>query len=54
MAEPPNPHDVFRIKKTYTFNEAIEFMKMMDKYPTKRTIKWVKADTKEPVVIGYN
>ena len=41
-------------KKTYTFNEAIEYMKERDKYPTKRPISWVNVKTGKPVIIGYN
>lgn len=54
MADPFNPHDVDRLKTTYTLIEAIDLMKMLDKYPTTKTIRWVNHETKEPVAIGYN
>ena len=40
---------------SYTFDEAIELMKRLDKMPTpKRSITWVDAHTGKPVAIGYN
>lgn len=47
------PSESFRVKTTYTFNEAIEYMKHRDRYPTRETIQWVNAKTGEPVSIGY-
>ena len=44
----------FEIGKFYTFNEAIEYMKLRDKYPTTKQIRWVNAKTGEPVSIGYS
>jgi len=56
MVKPFHPLDVDRVYNTYTFNEAIEFMKMLDKYPTHPTksVRWVNSKTKKPVIIGYN
>lgn len=39
--------------KIFSFNEAIEFMKYIDKQPTGHTINWVNAKTGKPVAIGY-
>lgn len=49
------PQDLIRVKATYTFNEAIEYMKMKDKQPTKigETIRWINVKTGKEVVIGY-
>jgi len=52
--------DINRIKtesygKTYTFDEAIEYMKMLDSFPTgDNSVNWVNARTGQPVAIGYN
>lgn len=43
-----------RVKRTYTLDEAVELMKVLDKFPTRERIKWVNAKTGKPVVIGYN
>lgn len=47
------PYEVLRVKTTYTFNEAIEYMKERDRYPTTKSINWVNAKTGKPVSIGY-
>ena len=47
------PYEGLRVKTTYTFNEAIEYMKERDKYPTTKSINWVDAKTGKPVSIGY-
>lgn len=52
MAE-SEPYEGLRVKTTYTFNEAIEYMKELDRHPTTETINWVNAKTGEPVYIGY-
>ena len=39
--------------KTYTFNEAVEYMKMKDKEPTFYTIRWRNVRTGKEVIIGY-
>ena len=44
----------FRVKRVYTFNEAIDLMKALDKYPTGTQINWVSVKTGRPVAIGYN
>lgn len=42
--------------KTFTFNEAIDFMKVLDRMPTGtgRNLQWIDASTGKPVAIGYN
>jgi hypothetical protein len=42
--------------REYTFDEAIEAMKVLDTLPggNSSQLKWVKCNTKKPVVIGYN
>ena len=49
------PKDLTRVKTTYTFNEAVEYMKMKDKQPTKtgETTRWVNVKTGKEVIIGY-
>lgn len=50
------PKDLIRIKTTYTFAEAIKYMKMKDKQPTnlyEQTTHWVNVRTGKEVVIGY-
>jgi len=40
--------------KVFTFSEAIEIMKIADKFPTSNAdFNWVDAKTKKPVSIGY-
>lgn len=51
------PRDLISVKSTYTFNEAIEYMKRKDKQPTninKPPVRWVDVKTGREVVIGYN
>ncbi len=50
------PIDFIRVKTTYTFDEAIEYMKMKNKQPTKigETIIWTDVKTGKKVVIGCN
>jgi predicted HAD superfamily phosphohydrolase YqeG len=50
------PTDLIKIKTTYTFNEAIEYMKLRDKQPTKigEKIRWTDVKTGKQVIIGYN
>lgn len=43
-----------RTKTTYTFNEAIELMKLMDNEVTINPIQWVDTKTGKPVSIGYS
>lgn len=42
--------------RVFTFNEAIDFMKLLDTMPTGTgsSLQWVDAKTKKPVAIGYN
>jgi hypothetical protein len=42
--------------REYTFDEAIEAMKVLDTLPGGNTsqLNWIKSNTKKPVVIGYN
>lgn len=40
------------IKRYYTFNEAIEYIKHRNKFTTNTTINWVNARTGNPVSIG--
>lgn len=42
-------------KMTYTFDEAIEYMKIKDKQATRinETLNWVDAKTGKKVIIGY-
>lgn len=50
------PTDLIRIKTTYTFDEAIEYVKMKDKQPTnigKPPVRWINVKTGKEVVIGY-
>ena len=50
------PKDLIRAKTTYTFDEAIEYMKMKNKQPTKigePPIRWINVRTGKEVVIGY-
>ncbi|MBA7527660.1 hypothetical protein ES705_19838 [subsurface metagenome] len=53
MAGDPIPMQ-HRVKGVYTFNEAVELMKMYDKYPTGHTWNWIDVNTRQSVVIGYN
>jgi hypothetical protein len=56
MAE-TEPAKTLSVNTAYTFNEAIEYMKMKDKQPTKfgePPIRWVNNKTGKEVVIGYN
>lgn len=41
--------------KSFTFEEAIEFLKILDTLPTgsQRSVRWVESETKKPVIIGY-
>lgn len=40
--------------KIFTFSEAIEIMKIADKFPTSNVdFNWVDAKTKKTVAIGY-
>lgn len=43
-----------RVQRTYTLNEAVDLMRVLDKYPTRERIRWINAKTKKPVIIGYN
>ena len=48
------PDNVIRVNTTYTFDEAIEYMKMKDKQLTNHeTIRWVDVKTGKEVIIGY-
>ena len=47
------PYQGISVKLTYTFNEAIRYMKEREKFPTAQSINWVDAKTGKPVAIGY-
>ena len=47
------PTNFIRVEKTYTFNQAIEYMKARDRHPTNGTIRWSDAKTGKKVYIGY-
>ena len=47
-------HEKINTKISYTFDEAIEYMKQRDKYPTTNNIHWSDAKTGKPVSIGYS
>ena len=48
------PKNLLRAKTTYTFNEAIEYMKMKDKQIwTGEIIRWTSVKTGKEVIIGY-
>jgi len=54
MAGDPIPLD-FRVKHCYTLEEAVNLMKMYDRYSiTMQPIRWVSCKTGQPVSIGYN
>ncbi len=41
--------------KTYTLNDAIDYMREIDSLPTNNTtIQWYDVNTKKKVIIGYN
>lgn len=40
--------------KCMTLNEAVEYMKARDKYPTYKGYNWISCKTGKPVYIGYN
>lgn len=50
------PNNLLTVKSTYTFNEAIDYLKQKDKNPTniKESIRWVSVKTGKEVIIGYN
>jgi len=50
------PKDILttNTKTTYTFNEAIEYMKQKDRQPTIESVRWVNVKTGKEVMIGYN
>ena len=50
------PENLIRVKTTYTFYEAIEYLKAKDKQttPTRENIRWFDVKTGKQVVIGYN
>jgi hypothetical protein len=43
------------IGRTYSFSEAIDLVRVLDKYRTypNQQIQWVDAKTGKPVTIGY-
>ena len=50
-----DPKYLIRVKTAYTFDEAIEYMKMKDKQPTKigeLPVRWINVKTGKEVVIG--
>jgi len=44
---------VTHVKINYTFDEAIEYMKMLDKLPTTQPISWKYSNSGKSVTIGY-
>ena len=50
------PENVIRVKTTYTFAEAIEYLKVRDKQATNinESINWYDVKTGEKVYIGYS
>ena len=44
---------LLRVKRTYTLEEAVEYMKMLDRSPTTANIRWRNARTGRLVAIGY-
>ena len=53
MAGDPIPIQ-WRVKIEYTLEEAVDLMKMYDKYPTQTLIQWRSVRTGKRVSIGYN
>jgi len=48
------PENLIRVRRrTYTFNEAVKYMKMKDKEPTIYNIRWYNIKTGKEVIIGY-
>ena len=55
MAPSNNYNHISNGKISYTFSEAVEFMKNLDKLPTGvPNITWVDSKTNKKVVIGYS
>ena len=56
MVKMPNSGDEPKdLKTTYTFDEAIEYMKMKDKQPTKigePPVRWINVKTGKEVIIA--
>ena len=55
MATRDDHRDILRnrVYKTFTFIEAVEFQKMLDRYATVNPVKWVDAKTGKPIALGY-
>jgi hypothetical protein len=49
-------NEPINLNRVYTFDEAVEYMKIKDKEPTKigKTIRWINVKTGKQVVIEYN
>jgi len=49
------PTNRLTVKTTYTFDEAVEYLKRKDKQPTRigKTITWIDIKTGKTVYIGY-
>ena len=47
------PTDMIRVKTTYTFKEAVEYLKRRDRQPTNMNISWQNVKTGKRVYIGY-
>lgn len=50
------PTELTKANPTYTFEEAIAYMKSKDKQPTKteETTRWFNTKTGEEVIAGYS
>ena len=48
-------NNVIRVKTTYSFEEAIEYLKIRGKSPTnvEDPIRWKNVNTGKEVIIGY-
>lgn len=48
--------ETLHVKSVYTFDEAISYMKQLDKEPTSFLTRprWVNVKTNKEVYIGYN
>ncbi len=42
------------VHQVFTFDEAIEFIKNLDRLPTTHIVNWINIKTRKPVTIGYN
>lgn len=49
------PRNLLTSRTTYSFNEAIDYLKQRDRQPTKtdENVRWFNVKTGKEVVIGY-